>query len=80
MDPRPAAHRASQVVLPSLTCSLGTCSECRLPGPVKPTHPPESHCLIGGVVPVSLATQGPRASRGVAASHSCTAPFREPVR
>lgn len=63
MDPRPAAHRASQGVLPSLTCSLGTCSECRLPGSVKPTHPPGPHCLIGGVLSVSLAAQGLGASR-----------------
>lgn len=52
------------VVLASLTCSQGTCSECRLPGPVKPPHPPGSPCLIGGVLPVSLATQGLRASPG----------------
>lgn len=51
------------VVLASL-CSQGTCSECRLPGPVKPPHPPGSPCLIGGVLPVSLATQGLRASPG----------------
>lgn len=52
------------VVLASLTCSQGTCSECRLPSPVKPPHPPGSPCLIGGVLPVSLASQGLRASPG----------------